>query len=112
MSPFVHGHLGQYAALGLHHKTPPLALGRHDAILREPIETHRGVVFQTVGDAFYAAFAQASDGVAAALCAQVALRTERWGEVGEIRVRMGLHTGDVGRRGDHYFDGALYRYTG
>ena len=41
------------------------ALARHDAILLGAIEGHGGVVFKTVGDAFYAAFATASDAVAA-----------------------------------------------
>jgi class 3 adenylate cyclase len=30
-------------------------------------------------------------------------------EVGPLRVRMGLHTGEVERQGDHYFGTALYR---
>src|SRR5262249_441297 len=32
-----------------------------------------------------------------------------WGEIGPLRVRMGLHTGEVERQGDHYFGAALYR---
>ena len=32
-------------------------LARHDAILRQAIEVHRGYVFKTIGDAFCAAFA-------------------------------------------------------
>src|SRR5262245_6922770 len=36
-------------------------LARHDAILRQRIETHGGHVFKTVGDAFCAAFAVVSD---------------------------------------------------
>jgi predicted ATPase/class 3 adenylate cyclase len=85
------------------------ALKRHDAILREAVRTHNGVVFETVGDAIYAAFARPSDAVASALDAQIALRREPWDAIGELRVRMALHTGEVEQRGDHYFGRALYR---
>ncbi len=71
----------------------PGALARHHAILNETIAAHGGYVFQIVGDAFCAAFPTATDGLAAALAAQRALRHEVWGETGPIRVRMGLHTG-------------------
>ena len=48
----------------------------------------RGVEVDTPGDAFFVAFARASDAVAAAADAQVALAA------GPVRVRMGLHTGE------------------
>ena len=38
-----------------------------------------GVVFETVGDAVYAAFARPTDAVAAALAGQLALQREPWG---------------------------------
>src|SRR6266849_947250 len=49
------------------------ALARHDALLRQAIETHGGFVFKTIGDGFCAAFASPEDAVAAALAAQRAL---------------------------------------
>ena len=55
-----------------------MALARHDVLLRQAIGNHRGYIFKTGGDAFYAAFATAPDGVAAALAAQQALSTEAW----------------------------------
>jgi DNA-binding CsgD family transcriptional regulator len=60
----------------------------------------------------YAAFARASDCVAAALEAQLSLRAEDWGELGEIRVGMALHTGDVELSGEHYFGIVLFRCAG
>lgn len=69
------------------------ALGRHHAILNEAIAAHDGYVFQIIGDAFYAAFSTAIDGLNAALEAQRQLVAEDWGEIGAIRVRMALHTG-------------------
>ena len=66
---------------------------RHNAILRQAIESQHGYVVDIVGDAFAAAFHTALDGLQAALSAQRSLQAEAWGETGEIRVRMGLHTG-------------------
>ena len=86
------------------------ALQRHHELLREVIEAHGGFVFETIGDAVYAAFARPSDGLAAALDGQRGLMAEPWGEPGPIRVRMGLHTGEVAlREGGHYFGPALFR---
>ncbi len=70
-----------------------IAQARHDAILREAIESNNGSVFQLVGDSFAAAFRNAWDGLCAALSAQRGLQAETWGPTGAIRVRMGLHTG-------------------
>ena len=78
------------------------ALVRHHALLQQAIESNDGYVFQIVGDAFCAAFATASRGVAAALAAQRALTGEAWGETGPLRVRMVLHTGSAElRAGEH-----------
>lgn len=87
----------------------PAALIRHDAIMREAVKAHAGIVFETVGDAFYASFSRPSDAIAAALAAQLALDSEPWGPVGSIKVRIGLHLGEVEVRGEHYFGAALYR---
>lgn len=84
-------------------------LARHDAILRAAIEGERGRVFKTVGDAFYAAFPTAGGAIAAALAAQRALARERWDELGELRVRMAIHTGTVEARDGDYFGRPLNR---
>jgi len=81
---------------------------RHDAILRQAIESQHGYVLEIVGDAFAAAFHNAMDGLQAALSAQRSLQAEAWGETGAIRVRMGLHTGAAEIAGDgskHYHEG-------
>lgn len=69
------------------------ALSRHHAMLTASIERHGGYLFQVIGDGCCAAFAAAPDGLAAALEAQRALRTERWDGVDCLSVRMALHTG-------------------
>jgi class 3 adenylate cyclase len=80
-----------------------MALARHDALLRQAIGQHRGYIFKTGGDAFYAAFGTAADGIAAALEAQQALAVEPWPGQAVIRVRMGLHTGLAEFRDGDYF---------
>ena len=85
------------------------AVRRHHDLLRGAVEAHQGVVFETVGDAVYAAFAHATDAVAAALAGQQALHQESWGEVGALRARMGVHLGEVEAQGGHYFGAPLYR---
>src|ERR1700726_4945335 len=79
------------------------ALERHDALLRQCIESHGGHIFKTVGDAFYAAFATAQSAVDAALAAQRSLHAERWPEHAPIRARMALHTGAAEMREGDYF---------
>jgi predicted ATPase/class 3 adenylate cyclase len=85
------------------------ALARHDDILRQSIEAYGGYVFKTMGDAFYAAFTTAPQALEAALAAQRALQREDWGEIGELRVRMALHTGAVEARAGDYFGPPLNR---
>jgi predicted ATPase/class 3 adenylate cyclase len=71
------------------------ALRRHHALLLDAVAAHGGVVFETVGDAVYAAFARPTDAVGAALAGQLALHTEPWGATGPLRARMGVHLGEV-----------------
>ncbi|HMF27284.1 MAG TPA: adenylate/guanylate cyclase domain-containing protein [Candidatus Cybelea sp.] len=85
------------------------ALERHDALMRESIESHGGYVFKVVGDSFYAAFATAPDAVAAAVRAQRALAATDFSSVEGLRVRMALHTGDAEHRGDDYFGPTVNR---
>src|SRR5215212_4175831 len=84
-------------------------IARHHDLLAGAVEARGGVVFETIGDAVYAAFEVPADAVAAAAEAQLALLEEDWSPLGQISVRMGLHSGLVERRGAHYFGPALYR---
>ena len=80
-------------------------MARHDALLTAVFEQHDGIVVRPrgEGDSLFAVFVRASDAVAAALAGQRALGAEAWGEVGPLRVRMGLHTGEADlREGDYY----------
>ena len=64
------------------------ALHEHRRLLRGAFAANNGAEVDTQGDAFFVAFGRASDAVAAAVDAQLALSG------GPIRVRMGLHTGE------------------
>jgi predicted ATPase/class 3 adenylate cyclase len=100
---------GSTRLLGLYPSAYAAALLRHDALLRRAVARQNGVVFETVGDAVYAAFRDPLDAVRAALDAQRSLQAEKWGELGQLRVRMALHSGEVEVRGEHYFGAPLYR---
>jgi predicted ATPase len=79
------------------------ALLRHDSIARSAIEDRGGFVFSTGGDGFGAAFSRAGEAVGAALDAEARLAGEGWPASTPVRVRMGLHTGEVEERGGDYF---------
>jgi predicted ATPase/class 3 adenylate cyclase len=100
---------GSTRLLGQQPQAYAAALLRHDALMRAAVAKHGGVIFETVGDAVYAAFGSPLDAVHSALAAQLHLQAEPWGELGQLKARMALHTGPVQRRGDHYFGTPLYR---
>jgi predicted ATPase len=78
-------------------------LAEHHRILREAWREHDGIEVDTQGDAFFVAFARATDAVAAAADAQRAL------DGGQLRVRMGLHTGEPVRSGEGYIGYDVHR---
>jgi predicted ATPase/class 3 adenylate cyclase len=69
-------------------------LEQHRGLLRKSFAAHGGYEVDTEGDAFFVAFATANDAVAAASDAQQALAGHDWPKDGEVRVRMGIHTGE------------------
>ena len=88
-----------------------VALAAHDRILREAFEARGGYVFKTVGDAFCVAFDTAQDALTAALESQRALHAASWEGIGEMKVRMALHTGAAEHRDGDYFGQALNRVS-
>lgn len=63
------------------------ALADHRRLIREICARHGGIEVDTQGDAFFIAFGDATDALAAAAEAQRLLAS------GQVRVRMGLHSG-------------------
>jgi predicted ATPase/class 3 adenylate cyclase len=78
-------------------------LADHHRALRGEIARHGGVEVNTQGDAFFVAFAKASDALAAAASARESLGD------GPIRVRMGLHTGEPTVAGEDYIGIDVHR---
>jgi predicted ATPase/class 3 adenylate cyclase len=78
-------------------------LANHRRTLRDAWQRHNGVEVDTQGDAFFVAFARASDAVAAAAEAQRAMAA------GPVRVRIGLHTGEPVRAGEGYVGYDVHR---
>jgi predicted ATPase/class 3 adenylate cyclase len=68
-------------------------LGHHNELLRDVWRRHDGVEVATHGDAFFVAFVDADDAIAATLDAQRTLAAAEWPTEHPLRVRMGLHAG-------------------
>jgi predicted ATPase/class 3 adenylate cyclase len=84
-------------------------LEAHNAIMRRAIDAHGGTEIRTEGDSFFCAFPSASEAVAACLDAQLALRSHPWPLGGEVRARMGVHTGQAELGGDDYVSLAVHQ---
>ena len=69
-------------------------LAEHRRLLTHAFEHHGGTIVDSEGDAFFVAFASARDAVAGAEAGQRALIGHPWPGEEELRVRMGLHTGE------------------
>jgi predicted ATPase/class 3 adenylate cyclase len=80
---------------------PPL-LERHREIARAAWADQEGVEIGTEGDSFFIVFTTAPSAVAATVEAQRGLAAEPWPTGAEIRVRMGMHTGQGTLSGGSY----------
>jgi class 3 adenylate cyclase len=73
----------------------------HRRILRRRLSEAGGREIDNQGDAFFFSFQRAKDAVAGAVAAQRDLATHSWPDGVEVKIRMGLHTGEptVGEEG-------------
>jgi predicted ATPase/class 3 adenylate cyclase len=85
------------------------ALADHRRLLRECFRERDGREVDTQGDAFFVAFATASQAVAAAVAAQRRLAGHGWPGGVELRVRMGIHTGEPTPTDEGYVGVDLHR---
>src|SRR5215475_4246236 len=78
-------------------------LADHHRILRDVFDDHGGSEIGTQGDALFVAFTRVRNAAEAAIDAQRALAAHTWPGGVELRVRMGMHTGEpsVGEAGWH-----------
>ena len=74
----------------------------HRRLLREAFEQSSGREIGTQGDSFFVAFGDAGAAVRAAATGQRALAAHRWPGETELRVRMGIHTGEPLIVADNY----------
>jgi predicted ATPase/class 3 adenylate cyclase len=78
------------------------ALADHRRLLREAFTSSGGVEVDTQGDAFFYAFARGKDAITAAVAGQRALSSHDFGDGVELKVRMGIHTGEPARSQEGY----------
>src|SRR5437870_7862935 len=71
-------------------------------MLRTAFQQSHGHEVDTQGDAFFFAFARATDAVSAAVAAQRTLASHAWPEGAVVRIRVGLHTGEPQRTAEGY----------
>jgi len=64
------------------------------SLMRTLFHEFHGHEVDTQGDSFLVAFARATDAVTAAVIAQRSLSSQSWPQGVEVRVRMGIHTGE------------------
>ncbi len=64
-------------------------------LLRDAFQQWYGHEVDTQGDAFFVVFERAADAISAAVTAQKALFNARWPDGAIVRVRMGIHTGEL-----------------
>jgi YVTN family beta-propeller protein len=84
-------------------------LGDHQRMLRAAFAAHDGYEVDTQGDSFFVAFASAREALLAAVEGQLALLSHTWPEGVEIKVRMGLHTGQAVAHDRRYTGLAVHR---
>jgi predicted ATPase/class 3 adenylate cyclase/DNA-binding CsgD family transcriptional regulator len=77
-------------------------LAEYRQVLRRVFQEWNGYEVDMQGDAFFTAFARASDAVSAAADAQRALAAHNWPDGAQLRVRMGMHTGEPSRTSEGY----------
>ena len=69
-------------------------IAAHNAVMRDAFDAAGGREVDRQGDAFFAVFPRARDGLAAAAAIQRELAGRDWPDGVEVRVRMGVHTGE------------------
>jgi DNA-binding SARP family transcriptional activator/class 3 adenylate cyclase len=87
----------------------PALLADHQQLLRLAATAYGGREVDTHGDAFFFVFARAHDAVEAAVDAQLRLATHTWPDGADVRVRMGVHTGEPAHSGERYVGLSVHR---
>jgi len=83
-------------------------MGQHEELMRAAWEGS-GRELDADGDSFFVAFGRPKQAVDAAVAAQRALAEHPWPDDVELRVRIGIHTGEASLVGDQYVGLAVHR---
>jgi predicted ATPase/class 3 adenylate cyclase len=87
----------------------PEVLLAHHTILRDTLTSHGGKELRTEGDSFFIVFGSALDACAGAAAVQTALARRSWPDGVQLRVRIGLHTGEATLVGKEYLGLDVHR---
>ena len=85
------------------------AIELHDALSAEVVEGIGGSVVKSTGDGVMAVFERPVDAIIAAASLVRALDTADWGAAPQIRIRVGIHSGQVQVRDHDYFGPTVNR---
>ncbi|MEO8302750.1 MAG: tetratricopeptide repeat protein [Betaproteobacteria bacterium] len=85
------------------------ALAGHDALARAAVTGNRGIIVKTTGDGLYAAFEDSLDALNATVTLQQSIADPAATNGIPLRVRCGLHSGQVERRDNDYFGSPVNR---
>ena len=78
-------------------------------LLRDAFAAHNGEEIDTQGDSFFVAFRGAGDALLAAVAIQRALAELVWPEGAQVRVRIGIHSGEAAGAADRYVGISVHR---
>lgn len=91
-------------ALGEHYV---YVLGRYREVLID-VFTATGRVVDDIGDATFAVFGSSEDAIVAAMQAQRAIADEAWPDGADVRIRIGIHTGEAFAVGNRFVGLAVH----
>ena len=78
-------------------------LRKHNALIREQLRAHDGYEVKTMGDGFMVAFQSAKKGLDCAVAIQRAFADHNTADGEHVKVRIGLHAGEVIKDGDDFY---------
>src|SRR5437867_10228073 len=84
-------------------------MGEHEELMRAAWAEASGRELDADGDSFFVAFRRPREAVDAAVAAQRALAAHGWPDGVELRIRIGIHTGEASVAGDQYVGLAVHR---
>ncbi len=87
------------------------ALAAHDELVTKAVDAHEGKVFKHTGDGIAAVFGSAPDAVVAAGAMLRALLATPFPDIGSLRVRMAVHSGEAEEREGDFFGPPLNRVS-